>query len=64
MATAEDFWSDMENSQKVLQKTKQLKSKVEAYESLYNDFVDAGDLAEMADEEEDLSMLEEIMESV
>ena len=64
MATAEDFWSDMENSQKVLQKTKQLKSKVEAYESLYNDFTDAGDLAEMADEEEDISMLEEIKESV
>ena len=63
-ATAEDFWNDMENSQKVLQKTKQLKSKVEAYESLYNDFIDAGDLAEMADEEEDASMLEEIKGSV
>ena len=28
------FWDDMEQSQKVLQKTKQLKDKIESYESL------------------------------
>ena len=33
-ATAQDFWDDMENSQKVLQKTKQLKDKVERYEKI------------------------------
>ncbi len=63
-ATKEDFWNDMEKSQKVLQQTKQLKSKVEAYESLYSDYVDAGELTQMADEEEDLSMLGEIKDSV
>ena len=30
-ATAQDFWDDMENSQKVLQLTKQLKDKVDLY---------------------------------
>ena len=30
-ATVQDFWDDMENSQKILQKTKQLKDKVESY---------------------------------
>ena len=47
-----------------MQQTKQLKSKVEAYESLYSDYVDAGELTQMADEEEDLSMLGEIKDSV
>ncbi len=61
---AEDFWNDLENSQKVLQQIRQLKNKVEAYDALKTQFEDALVLIEMADEEEDLSLLEEIVQSI
>ncbi len=54
------FWDDMENSQKVLQRLKQLKDKVEGYESLHQEWEDLTALVELADEEEDLSFLEEV----
>jgi len=54
----------MENSQKVLQKTKQLKDKVERYETLRSLREDTIDLIDMANEENDESMLPEIKESV
>ena len=54
----------MENSQKVLQKTKQLKDKVETYETLTSLREDTIDLIDMANEENDESMLPEIKESV
>ena len=38
-ATAQDFWDDMENSQKVLQKTKQLKDKVEKYNAAIDELI-------------------------
>ncbi len=57
------FWDDIENSQKVLQKIKQLKAKCERYETLCSDWEDALTLVELADEEEDLSLLPEVKES-
>lgn len=57
---AQDFWDDLENSQKVLQTIRQLKNKLIAYDSLKSDFDDALTLIEMADEEGDLSMLDEV----
>lgn len=54
------FWDDMEASQKVLQKTKQLKDKVERYESLKGNWEDALTLIELANEENDDSMLGEV----
>ncbi len=59
-----DFWDDMENSQKVLQKTKQLKDKVERYETLKTAWEDTIMLIDMANEENDESMLPEISKSV
>ena len=63
-AAQDGFWDDMENSQKVLQKTKQLKDKVEKYETLVTDWEDAIVLCDLANEENDESMLDEITKTV
>lgn len=54
----------MENSQKVLQRTKQLKDKVEKYENLKNTRDDALMMIELAEEENDASMVDEIKATV
>ena len=59
-ASAQNFWDDMEKSQKVLQKTKQLKDKVAAYEELKTAWEDAIVLIDLANEENDESMKDEI----
>lgn len=61
---AEEFWGDIENSQKVLQRISQLKNKVAAYTSLETAFDDTMTLIELADEEEDLSMFDECRDGV
>ena len=53
------FWDDAENSQKILQKTGALKNKVEAYDNLVSAYDDTLALIELANEEEDISLLEE-----
>lgn len=58
------FWNDLENSQLVLQKLSRLKAKRKAYDDLLASFDDALALIELADEEEDLSLLEEILQLV
>lgn len=60
----ENFWTDMAAGQKVLQKISQLKNKVAAYEKLVMDYDDALTLIEMANEEEDESLLGEVVEGV
>ncbi len=57
---ADNFWSDQANSSRVLKETKQLKDKKEAYEHLCQRLEDAIMMAEMAIEENDESMIEEI----
>ncbi len=59
-ASAPDFWDDLENSQKILQKTGKLKNTVESYDNLCSSYEDLGVLIEMGDEEEDLSLVLEI----
>ncbi len=63
-AAAPDFWDDMKNSQKILQKTASLKNKVSAYEKLNTDYEDALIMIELSDEEEDESMFPDCRESV
>lgn len=63
-SAASDFWDDLENSQKVLQKITQLKNKVKAYEDLAASYDDTLTLIELADEEEDESMFDECRESL
>ncbi len=58
-AAQPDFWDDAENSQKILQKTGTLKNKVEAYDNLVAAYDDTLALIELANEEEDISLLEE-----
>ena len=62
--TEPGFWDDMENSQKILQKTKMLKNKVEKYEKLRTLYDDTLVLIEMANAEDDESFLDEITSSV
>lgn len=63
-SSAPDFWDDMENSQKVMQKIGSLKAKVTGYESLRSDYEDALVMIELADEEGDLSLLDDCTASV
>lgn len=63
-AAQPEFWNDMKNSQKVLQKTRQLKNKIESYDRLVKNFEDSLALIEMADEDGDESMYEEISAGV
>ena len=61
-AAVDGFWNDRENSQKVLQRTKQLQSKIAKYDKLLGQWEDLTTLVEMAIEEEDNSLLEEVSE--
>ena len=63
-SAAPDFWDDMENSQKVMQKIGSLKAKVTGYESRKSDYEDARVRIELADEEGDLSLLDDCTASV
>ena len=57
-----DFWSNQENSTKTLQKIKQSKDKIEKYEALCSKLEDTIVMAEMAIEENDESLTDEILE--
>lgn len=63
-ASAPDFWDNLENSQKILQKTGKLKNTVESYDNLCSSYEDLGVLIEMGNEEEDLSLVSEIETSL
>lgn len=63
-ATEPGFWDDLENSQKVLKQTSDLKAKVERYEKLDTMYFDALTLIELADEAEDESLYDEALAEV
>ncbi len=63
-AGAPNFWDDLENSQKILQRTGRLKNTVESYDNLCTLFEDLDVLIQMGDEEGDLSLIEEIETSI
>ena len=58
--SAGDFWDDPESAQKIVQKLKALKSIVTAPDELRAEVEDAQTLVEMAQEEEDETLVEEI----
>lgn len=58
------FWDDMERSQKILQRSSALKNKIASYEKLCAMREDALALVELANEEEDLSLLPEAQEEL
>jgi len=53
------FWDNMEKAQSVTQRAANLKDGIERYERLVTEYHDTMTLIELADEEEDLSLLEE-----
>ena len=63
-AAADGFWDDMETAQKVTQRAASLKSSIEAYEKLVSDYHDTMTLIELANEEQDDSLLEECTTAV
>jgi len=58
------FWTDLDNSQKVLQQIKREKSKIEAYERLDGAWSDLHTLCQMGAEENDESLLSEVEEEL
>lgn len=54
------FWDDLSNSQKVLQETRTLENNIEKYNKLHTSAEDIEVMIEMANEEQDDSMIEEI----
>ncbi|MCX7922189.1 MAG: peptide chain release factor 2 [Clostridia bacterium] len=63
-ASEPDFWNDIENSQKVLQRTKALKTKVEKFENLNSQWEDLQTLAVLGLEEQDESVIPEVEEGL
>ena len=63
-AAADGFWDDLENSQKVLQRTKQLENKIAAYKRLEDKLDDLFTMLELCMEEEDEDMQNEIVEEM
>ena len=61
-SAGEGFWSDLENSQKVLQKIKQLNNKFTGYEKLASAWSDLITLCQMGAEENDEGLLPELEE--
>jgi peptide chain release factor 2 len=60
----ENFWGDLANSQKVLQRISLLKSKIKAYDDLKTAFDDALVMIELSDEEGDLDLVDDCRASV
>lgn len=58
------FWDDLENSQKVLQRTKGLKTKIERYEWLVSELDDIKTLNELGMEENEADVIPEIRDGL
>ena len=62
MQESPGFWDDPEKSQKIVVKTKMTQAKIERYEKMVASWEDLMTICEMAAEEDDDSMLEELKE--
>lgn len=56
-----NFWDNQENSQKVMKRARQLESKFERYQRMLSEWEDLHTICEMALEENDDSMLDELL---
>ncbi len=63
-AAAPGFWDDMDTAKQITQKTATLKDKIDAYQRLQSDYQDTLTLIELANEEEDLSLMDECVEGI
>ena len=64
LSAAPDFWDDMANSQKTMQKIGSLKTKISSYQNVKSQYDDALVMIELANEEEDESLIDDCRESV
>lgn len=62
-SSQEEFWNDLENSQKVLKRVSALQNRLDTYNKLKSDYGDLLALIDLANEEEDESMFDECKES-
>ena len=62
MQEAPGFWDDPDKSQKIVVKTKMTQAKVDRYEAMVSSWEDLMTICEMAAEEDDDSMLDELKE--
>ncbi len=62
--TAENFWDDLENSQKVLQRIAMLKGRIKSYNDLKSSYDDTLVMIELYDEEGELDLLDECVAAV
>lgn len=58
-----NFWNDMEQSQKILQKTTQKKRLIDDFEKLESGYADVMTMIEIANEENDESLVNDILEA-
>ena len=63
-AAQDGFWDDIENSQKVFQRTKQLENKISAYEKMKERLEDILTMIELCMEEEDEDMQNEVVAEI
>ena len=63
ITAAPDFWNDAANSHHILKEQKAVKAKITAYDALYSLYEDAGTYLELAADEDDGSLDEEIGET-
>lgn len=63
-ASEPDFWNDMEKSQKILQRIKTLKSKIDNFEEISSLWEDLLTLSDMGLEEQDESIIPEVGEGL
>lgn len=59
---APDFWNDVERSNEVMKTVKNLKDTLAAFDKVSEEYEEIGVLIEMADEENDISLIPEITE--
>ena len=62
--SAPDFWSDSDNSGKILARIKSVKGRISRYEGLYSRLEDVSVLCEMGIEENDESVVEEVLSEI
>jgi len=64
IAADPDFWNDMGNAQKILQNTKQLKDKINRYNSLKQNFEDIITIIQIGNEENDETIIPEVKQMI
>lgn len=60
LSESPNFWTDMEQSQKILQQIKTLNTKIKNYDNLVRKYNDLIELIDLGNEEEDVSIISEV----